>query len=226
MSVGDLAIQGGSGARGGPESALCAVFVYASDPVSQHGIAALLRACAGLVVVDDVDHCRVAVLMADEVDTETARIIVALQRDGVPRVVLVVARLDDTGLLTAVEAGVAGIVHREDADPAHLVDAVLDADAGQVSLPPDVAARLVAHVGLLQRQALVAPAAAPAPRGLSQREIEVLRLLADGLHTSEVADRMCYSERTVKGVLQDVTRRYHLRNRTHAVVFALRQGLI
>jgi DNA-binding NarL/FixJ family response regulator len=54
----------------------------------------------------------------------------------------------------------------------------------------------------------------------------VLKLLADGLDTAEVARRLSYSERTVKNVLQDVTRRHNLRNRTHAVAFALRQGFI
>lgn len=224
MRVGDLQRDSVSGAPTGPGSENCAVFVYASDPVSQHGLAGMLRASPGLAVVADVDHCDVAVVMADQVDRDTTRVIGALQRDGVPPVVLVVARIDDAGLLGAIEAGVAGIVHREDADLAHLVRAVTAAAAGRASLPGDVAGRLMAQVGALQRQVL-------APRGLtmqglSEREVGVLRLLAEGLDTAEVADKMCYSERTVKGVLQDVTRRYHLRNRTHAVVFALRQGLI
>jgi DNA-binding CsgD family transcriptional regulator len=62
--------------------------------------------------------------------------------------------------------------------------------------------------------------------GLSDREVDVLKLLADGHDTAEVARRLAYSERTVKNVLQDVTRRHNLRNRTHAVAYALRQGLI
>ncbi|HWG72740.1 MAG TPA: response regulator transcription factor [Acidimicrobiales bacterium] len=224
----DLGIQdfsgiGDSGAAvAGPER--CAVFVYAGDPVSQYGMAALLRGCSALSVVDDVDHCRVAVLVADDVDTETARVIGALQRDGVPRVVLVVARIDDAGLMRAVEAGVSGIVHRDDADPAHLVRAINEACSGGASLPGDVAGRLMAQIGALHRRVL-------SPRGLnmqglSEREVGVLSLLAEGFDTAEVADKMCYSERTVKGVLQGVTRRYQLRNRTHAVVFALRHGLI
>lgn len=54
----------------------------------------------------------------------------------------------------------------------------------------------------------------------------MLKLLADGFDTTEVATRLCYSERTVKNVVQDITRRHNLRNRTHAVTYALRQGLI
>jgi len=62
--------------------------------------------------------------------------------------------------------------------------------------------------------------------GLTEREVDVLKLLADGFDTTEVATRLCYSERTVKNVVQDITRRHNLRNRTHAVAYALRQGLI
>jgi DNA-binding NarL/FixJ family response regulator len=62
--------------------------------------------------------------------------------------------------------------------------------------------------------------------GFTDREVDVLRLLADGFDTAAVAHELAYSERTVKNVLQDVTRRHNLRNRTHAVAFALRQGLI
>lgn len=60
--------------------------------------------------------------------------------------------------------------------------------------------------------------------GLSEREVEVLRLVAEGNDTNEIARTLCYSERTVKNVIHDVTSRLHLRNRPHAVAFALRQG--
>lgn len=200
------------------------VFVYAHDPVSQSGMAALLRGCSRLAVVDDLDDCGVAVLVAEVVDAETARVITAIQRDGVPKVLLVVTHLDEAGTLRAIEAGVAGIVHRRDADAANLVTAISDAAEGRASLPPDVTGRLIAHVGLLQRKVL-APRGLSV-RGLSEREIDVLRLLAEGLDTAEVAEKLSYSVRTVKGVIQDITRRYQLKNRTHAVVFAIRQGLI
>jgi DNA-binding NarL/FixJ family response regulator len=54
----------------------------------------------------------------------------------------------------------------------------------------------------------------------------VLRLVADGLDTTEIARRMAYSERTVKNVIHDVTTRLNLRNRSHAVAYAVREGLI
>ena len=62
--------------------------------------------------------------------------------------------------------------------------------------------------------------------GWSAREIEVLRLLANGLSTREVARRLAYSERTIKNVVYDLTARHGLRNRTHAVAVAVRAGLV
>ena len=61
---------------------------------------------------------------------------------------------------------------------------------------------------------------------LADRERCVLQLFADGLTTREVARQMCYSERTIKNVLQDLTIRLNVRNRTHAVAYAVRHGWI
>ena len=63
-------------------------------------------------------------------------------------------------------------------------------------------------------------------RGLTEREVSVLRLLADGKDTAEVWRELFYSERTVKNIVHDITSRLELRNRTHAVAYAIKQGLI
>jgi DNA-binding NarL/FixJ family response regulator len=54
----------------------------------------------------------------------------------------------------------------------------------------------------------------------------VLKLLADGFDTAEVGRRLFFSDRTVKNIVHDITTRLNLRNRTQAVAFAVRQGLI
>ena len=202
------------------------VFIYARDPLSQAGIASQLRGRPEVLVVDDgdVDAASVALVVADEVDDETTRAALALQRNGCPRVVMVITRLDDPGLLAAVEAGACGLLRRSDAVPERLAAAVESAASGDGTVPPDLLGRLLAQMGRLHRQVL-------APRGLtfsglSEREITVLKLVADGMDTAEVANELFYSERTVKNVIHDVTTRLNLRNRTHAVAYAVRQGLI
>ncbi len=62
--------------------------------------------------------------------------------------------------------------------------------------------------------------------GLTQRELTVLRLIAEGYSTSEIATQMAYSERTIKNAIHDLVSRFQLRNRSHAVAYAVRQGLI
>jgi len=136
----------------------------------------------------------------------------------------VASRLDDGDLVSAVEVGVVGLVRRDEATPDRLVEVITSAATGEGSVPPDLLGRLLDQVGQLQRQVL-------SPRGLTftglaTREIDVLRLVADGFSTGEIAVELCYSERTVKNVLHDITTRLHLKNRSHAVAYALRQGLI
>lgn len=202
------------------------VYVYAHDPISQAGLASQLRARPEILVVDDdVDLATVAVVVVDEVDEEATRVVRGIQRnDGIPRVVLVVTRLDDAGMLAGVEAGACGLLRRSEALPERLVEAIRSAATGDGSVPADLLGRLLEHVGRLQRQVL-------APRGLtmsglSEREIEVLKLVAEGLDTSEIAGSLAYSERTIKNIIHDVTARLNLRNRSHAVAYAVRQGLI
>jgi DNA-binding NarL/FixJ family response regulator len=202
------------------------VFLYAGDPVSQLGIAGQLRSRTEVQVVEDseVDGALVAVLVVDDIDEEAVRVVRAVQRNGCPRVILVVNHLDECGMLAAIEAGACGFLRRSETRPDTLVRSVCAAAAGDGTVPPDLLGRLLNQVSLIQQEVL-------APRGLSfsrlsDREVDVLRLLAEGHDTAEVARQLCYSERTVKNVLQDVTRRHNLRNRTHAVAYALRQGLI
>jgi DNA-binding NarL/FixJ family response regulator len=199
--------------------------VHAQDPISRAGVASQLRPRPEVLVLDDTDalRARVSLVVADRVSEGPLCLMRSLRHQGC-RMVLVVAELDDADLVAAVEAGVAGLVRRCDATPDQLISVIRSAAAGEATVPPDLLSRLLDQVGRLQRQVL-------SPRGLTfaglaDREIEVLRLVADGMDTAEIAARLSYSQRTIKSVLHDVTTRLQLRNRSHAVAYAMRQGLI
>jgi DNA-binding NarL/FixJ family response regulator len=201
------------------------VFVSACDSVSRDGIASQLRG-NGIELVDErrLDSGVVAVIVVDEVVDETAHEIRRLRRSGVDNVVVVATRMDDMGLLAAVQAGANGVLRRGDSTPQSLLQCVHAAAAGEGSLPPDMLGRLLSQVGSLQRQVL-------SPRGLTfsgltQRELTVLQLLSEGFTNAEVGRRIFLSERTVRNVVHELTARLNLRNRTHAVAYAVRQGLI
>jgi DNA-binding NarL/FixJ family response regulator len=210
-----------------PDDDAIVVVVSAADPLSRAGIVSQLRASHGFSVATDgasVGQDVVALVVADEIDDPVTAEIRALRGRGIGRVVLLAARVDDKGLLAAAEAGVSGVVRRSEATARNLAAAIRAASAGEGTLPPDLLGRLLRQVGQLQRQVL-------APRGLTflgltERELKVLRLLAEGLDTAEVGQRLFYSDRTVKNIIHDVTSRLELRNRTHAVAYAIREGLI
>lgn len=202
------------------------VFVHAPDPVSQAGVAAQLRAQPGIVLVEalDVDCADVAVISVDAADEDATRAIRAIQRNGCPLVVLIVNDVDEAELLDLVQEGVVGVVRRREASAERLVEVIAAARTGSGSLPPDLLGKLMQRMKHLQEEVL-------APHGLTYtgltaREADVLRLVGDGLDTREIAVRLSFSERTIKNVIQDIVRRFGLRNRYHALAYALRQGLI
>ena len=202
------------------------VVVRAPDPISRAGITSQLRRAHGVVVAtpEEPPTDAVAVVVADGVTDRVTADVRALRGHGVARILLLVSHLDDRDLLAVVEAGVAGVLWRSEATASNLAAAVRAAAAGDGTLSPDLLGRLLRQVGQLQRQVL-------APRGLTfsgltERETAVLRLLAEGFDTAEVGRQLFYSERTVKNVIHDVTARLELRNRAHAVAYAIREGLI
>jgi DNA-binding NarL/FixJ family response regulator len=202
------------------------VFVYADDPVSQAGLEQLLRGRPEVYVVASgrIDDATVAVVATDTIDEATIRSIRGIQRDGCPRVVVVAARLDEEGIVAASEAGALGLLRRHEATPEHLAQVVHQVASGHASVPSDLVGQLLTAV---RRLRLGAPMSTATPVvHLSEREQDVLRLLADGQDTQEIAANLCYSERTVKGVIHEITSRLQLRNRSHAVAFALRNELI
>lgn len=200
-------------------------YVHGDDPISRAGVISQLRNRPEVKVVSEAEitTATVALVVAEHLDDAAVRVLHQLRR-GEHRLVLVTTTVDDAVLVAAAEAGVSGLLRRCDATPELLVRTIERVAAGSGEIPPDLMGRLLEQVGRLQRQVL-------APRGLTfsgltPRETQVLKLVADGHDTSEIALDLCYSERTVKNVLHDLTTRLQLRNRSHAVAYAVREGLI
>ena len=207
-----------------PSDTRLPIFVIATDSVLQTGVAGQLSTRIDFHVVQDVDAARVAVVVVESIDDQALRIIRGIQRNGVPRVIVIATALDERDVLAGVEAGAGAFLRRADTTAAILADTVRGVAKGDGTLPPDLLGALLARVGNMQRDVL-------GPRGitmsgLSEREIEILRLLADGLDTNEIATVVCYSERTVKNVIHEVTTRLGVKNRAHAVAYAIRHALI
>jgi DNA-binding NarL/FixJ family response regulator len=202
------------------------VYLHTRDPISRAGLETALRAQHEVVLtdIDAAEPPRVAIVVVDSLDETALRFMRSLHARGCTRSVVVASTLSDADLLAAVEAGVCGIVWRWEATAERLAHAVTKAATGEAMLPSDVLSRLLRQVSRLQRHVLSPMGLSLS--GLSAREADVLRLAAEGLDTDEIARKLCYSKRTVTNILHDVTSRFHLTNRTHAVAYAIREGLI
>lgn len=217
------------------------VTVHSSDPLSKAGLISHLRHQPTIDVLSGQeesklaeqertrpDASRVAVLIADRIDEHTATELRRLGRGTDQRVVLVARELREPDLLTVVEYGVRAIIWRHQATEQRLLSAVHSAARGDGDLPPDLVSRLLDQVGRLQRAATTGAAASGSVPlfGMAPREVQVLRLLAEGFETRQISEQLAYSERTVKNILHALMSRLQLTNRAHAVAYALREGYI
>ncbi|MET9959170.1 response regulator transcription factor [Streptomyces sp. NPDC006326] len=202
------------------------VDVVAFDPVLEAGTKSTLSGCPEVCLTAAGTQPRVVVMTVDQVGRPELDVLRTVRdTPGRPEVVLVAGELVPEGALHAIAAGARGLLRRREADAVRLPRAVLAASRGDCTLPPDLLDRL------LERSATGGTAADGSPEpwgaaGLSDRERSVLRLVADGHETNEIAKQLCYSPRTVTTVVHDITQRFRLRNRAHAVAYALRVGLL
>jgi DNA-binding NarL/FixJ family response regulator len=150
---------------------------------------------------------------------EAARRIIA----GSPTRVLILTTFDaDEYVYGALHAGASGFMLK-DAPPDQLVAAVRAAASGNALIDPSVTRRFIAQFA----QAVRPTSAIPNELGgLTNRELEVLRLLTEGLSNSEIADRLIVEETTVKTHVSRVLMKLGLRDRVQAVILAYESGFV
>jgi DNA-binding NarL/FixJ family response regulator len=176
---------------------------------------AVCRATAPDVVLMDV---RMPVMDG----IEATRRILAAAGDGGPRVLMLTTFDLDQHVYDALGAGASGFLLK-DVTAERLFDAVRVVAAGEALLAPTVTRRLIAEFA---RQRPRPRTDGPPIHGLTPREIEVLRLLAEGLSNPEIAVRLTVSEETVKTHVSRLLGKLGLRDRTQAVIAAYESGLV
>jgi DNA-binding NarL/FixJ family response regulator len=147
-----------------------------------------------------------------------------LRDSGSARVIVCSSGCDEHVVLSSVQAGAIGYLSKDTLTHEALAAGVRAAAAGAGVMTPEALGSLLRNVSRVSREMLE-------PRGLSfsrltTREQMVLRLVAEGHPTREVADRLSYSERTIKNVVHDVITKLNARTRSQAVAEAVRAGLI
>jgi len=199
------------------------VRVVGSDPLSREGVVRYLQEFSELRVGtdDSAGIAEVVIVVVDRIGDATIRLIGSIYEGLWPRIILLAGHLDPGRTAEAMRAGAVGIAWRKDITGSGLRQMIRSVVSGEAVMPPDVLATIVGPAN-----AANSGAARLSVVGLNDREVKVLRLLSDGSDTREIAIRLRYSERTVKTIIQDITHRFGLRNRSHAVAYALRHNLI
>jgi DNA-binding NarL/FixJ family response regulator len=191
--------------------------VCGDDPITEAGVSAQLRCRPEVFVTAAIEASAVDVVMVvvERVGDRATRLLRDMRARGHHRVVVVCADVDEAVVAHAIELGADAVLRRCDATPERLAA---------------VASAVARGVGRVEALRPVRrPAghdAADVHTDFTPREVDVLRLLAEGYDTTDIAGALAYSERTIKNVIHDVTTRLQLRNRSHAVAVAVRTGVI
>jgi DNA-binding NarL/FixJ family response regulator len=205
------------------EPARIRVLSVDDHPLLRQGIAALVGAQSDMVMVGQAatgregleqfraqkpDVTLLDLRLPDMGGVEVLQAILSESPDA--RVVMLTTFEGDVEIQRSLQAGARGYLLKT-MPPAELVEAIRQVHAGKKRIPPAVAARLAEHL---------------ADEALTPREVEVLRLVAEGGRNKEIADQLSISEETVKVHVKHVMEKLGASDRTEAVAIGVRRGII
>lgn len=201
------------------------VLIVAASAIVQMGLEAIVRTDPELVVVGSADRLSEpwiealgveVVLLSMELTEETLNAITPLlDTEQSVAVVWLVEPLQESGIAEALRLGVLGVLP-QDATADEILAAITATAAGLVVLHPEIASFLKSSVAPL----------APARQALTQREVEILQMLSEGMANKTIAKQLHISEHTVKFHISSIFSKLNVSSRTEAVTIGIRQGLI
>lgn len=208
------------------------VLIVDDHQVVRQGVRTFLESQPDITVVAEAESGEAAAQLATEHAPDVVLMDLLMPgMDGVtatqqvkqvsPRtqIIVLTSYHQDEHIFPAIRAGALSYLLK-DAAPKELVEAVRKAARGEAVLHPRVAARVVQELHGAQQDS-VNPLTT-----LSDREMEVLRLIADGLSNVEIAEALTISDKTVKSHVSNILGKLHLVDRTQAAVFAWRKGVV
>ncbi len=206
------------------------IFVADDHAVVRRGIHALIATEPGMEVVGEADNGQDAVCLVRQLKPDVILMDLMMPKMGgieaidqithenpEAHILALTSFAEDDKVFPAIKAGALGYLLK-DASPHQLLQAIRDVYRGVSSLDPTVALKLINEINR--------PSNLPtSEQPLTEREVEVLKRVAQGLTNQEIADMLHISERTVRNHVGNILNKLHLANRTQAALYALREGL-
>lgn len=206
------------------------VLVVDDHTIIRKGIRAVLDLVPDIDLVGEAENGKQAVAKDEELTPDVILMDLMMpEMDGIEGIKQIRARRPAARILVltnfagedmifpAIKAGAMGY-HLKDSSPEALIDAIRQVDGGVASLHPGIAKKVLEEFHSGEKQHLSAEA-------LTQRELEILRLIAQGLENREIAGQLVISEATVRTHVSNILGKLQLASRTQAALFALREGL-
>jgi two-component system, NarL family, response regulator LiaR len=206
------------------------VLIADDHAVVREGLRSLISTEPGISLVGEAANGEEAVAMWRSLRPDVTLLDLMMPRkDGITaireireidpqaRILVLTSFFEDEQVFPAIKSGALGYLLK-DSSPHDLLQAIREVYNGEASLDPVIARKLIQE---LNRPSDLPPTTDP----LSERELDVLRLIAEGLSNQEIADRLVISERTARNHVGNILSKLHLANRTQAALFAFRKGI-
>ena len=206
------------------------VLIVDDHAIVRKGVRALLKQVEDIEVIGEAGDGREAVKLAKSLEPDVVLMdLVMPGMDGITaiseimsnqpemRILALTSFATDDKVFPAIKAGALGYLLKE-SDPEDLVRSIHQVYRGEPSLPPDIARKVLKE---LSRPTV----GAPTPDPLTEREVEVLGLVAKGMSNQEIAEHLVVEEVTVRTHVSHILSKLHLANRVQATLYALREGL-
>ena len=206
------------------------VLIVDDHAIIRRGIQALLAEFDDIEVVGEAADGQEAVALAQDLEPDVVLMDLVMPGvDGIeairriasfepsPPVLVLTSFAGDDKVFPAIKAGAQGYLLK-DSEPADVVQAIRRICRGEPSLQPSIAQKVLREL----RRPSTRP---PTPDPLTQRELEVLSLMARGLSNSEIGEQLVVSEATVRTHVSNILGKLHLANRVQATLYALQEGI-